>query len=63
MGQKEVLNTDEAAAFLGISPYDLRSYARRGLIPGRKLGKRWRFHKAHLVEWLKGTPKTEVGKA
>jgi excisionase family DNA binding protein len=54
MEHKEVMNTVEAASFLGINPYDLRRYARRGMIPARKLGKRWLFHKAHLVEWLKG---------
>jgi excisionase family DNA binding protein len=54
VAEKDVMNTEEAAAFLGISPYDLRRYARRGMIPARKLGKRWLFHKGHLVEWLKG---------
>ena len=54
MENKEVLNVKEAAAFLGLNPYDLRRYARLGLIPCRKLGKRWLFNKAHLVEWLKG---------
>lgn len=54
MSPEEVMNTKEAASFLGISPYDLRRYARRGMIPARKLGKRWLFHKRHLIEWLKG---------
>ncbi|MBW1987820.1 MAG: helix-turn-helix domain-containing protein [Deltaproteobacteria bacterium] len=63
MAPKEVMNTVEAAAFLGISPHDLRRYARRGMIPARKLGKRWLFHKPHLVEWLRGeTVKTDVPK-
>jgi len=54
MEDKEVLNVKEAAAFLGLNPHDLRRYARLGLIPCRKLGKRWFFHKPYLVEWLKG---------
>ena len=54
VSEKDVMKTKEAAAFLGISPYDLRRYARRGMLPARKLGKRWLFHKAHLIEWLKG---------
>jgi excisionase family DNA binding protein len=54
MEQKEVFSADEAATFLGLHPDDVRRYARKGLIPCRKLGKRWLFHKAHLVEWLKG---------
>ena len=56
MAEKDVMNTEEAAAFLGISPHDLRRYARRGMIPARKLGKRWLFHKGHLIDWLMGDP-------
>ena len=54
MEEKEVFDVKAAAAYLGINPDDLRRYARKGMIPCRKLGKRWLFHKAHLVEWLKG---------
>jgi excisionase family DNA binding protein len=57
MEMKEVFNVDEAAAYLGLNPDVLRRYARKGLIPCRKVGKRWRFHKTHLVEWLKGESK------
>jgi excisionase family DNA binding protein len=57
MEEKEVLDAKAAAVFLGLHPDDLRRYARKGLIPARKLGKRWLFHKAHLVEWLKGNQK------
>jgi excisionase family DNA binding protein len=54
MEDKEVFDVKTAAAYLGINPDDLRRYARMGLIPARKLGKRWLFHKAHLIEWLRG---------
>jgi excisionase family DNA binding protein len=59
MEDKEVFDVEAAAAFLGINPEDLRRYARKGKIPCRKLGKRWRFHKATLVEWLKGNQEKE----
>ena len=62
MEDKEVFDAEEAAAFLGINLDDLRRYARKGMIPCRKLGKRWRFHKAHLVEWLKGNQTGGEGK-
>jgi excisionase family DNA binding protein len=62
MEDKEVFDAEEAAAFLGINLDDLRRYARKGMIPCRKLGKRWRFHKAHLVEWLKGNQVGGEGK-
>jgi excisionase family DNA binding protein len=60
MEEKEVLSAAEAAAFLGLHPDDVRRYARKGMIPCRKVGKRWLFHKAHLVEWLKGNREEEA---
>lgn len=54
MEKKEVLSAEEAAQFLGLNPDDVRRYARKGMIPARKVGKRWLFHKAHLIEWLRG---------
>jgi len=49
---KDVLTVNDAAEFLGISPYTVRKQARQGLIPGRKVGKEWRFSRESLVEWL-----------
>lgn len=54
MEDREVLDVKAAAAYLNINPDDLRRYARKGMIPCRKLGKKWLFHKSHLIEWLKG---------
>jgi len=39
MPDKEVLNTEEAAAFLGISTFTVRRYAQRGTLRARKAGK------------------------
>jgi excisionase family DNA binding protein len=50
---KEVLNADEAAEFLGFNPYTVREKARLGEIPGRKIGREWRFSREALLEWLK----------
>lgn len=47
---KEVLNVEEAAEFLGFSPYTIREKARLGEIPGRKVGREWRFLRAALLE-------------
>lgn len=49
---KEVLNAEEAAEFLGFSLYTLREKARAGEIPGRKIGREWRFSRRLLLEWL-----------
>ena len=51
---KEVLNADEAAEFLGVNPYTIRQKARSGEMPGRKVGKEWRFSRQALLEWLAG---------
>jgi predicted ribosomally synthesized peptide with nif11-like leader len=50
---KEVLNSEEAAQLLGVKPFTIRTYARRGLIPGKKLGNEWRFVRDDLLDWLK----------
>ena len=54
MVDKEVMSTDEAAEFLGLKPFTVRKYAKKGLIPAKKLGKQWRFVKADLLAWLRG---------
>jgi excisionase family DNA binding protein len=50
--EKEVLTAEEAAEFLGFNPVTVRLKARSGEIPGRKIGKEWRFSKRVLLEWL-----------
>lgn len=40
----------QAAAILNVSPATARDYARRGLVPARKIGKHWRFLEADLYE-------------
>ena len=59
--EKDVLNSEEAAAFLGLSVFTVRDYARAGKIPGRKVGKEWRFSRPGLLKWLEA-PGKEVGK-
>ncbi len=62
MQDKEVLNSEEAAQFLGVSAFTIREYAKARIIPARKAGKRWFFYKPDLVGWLRGqdAPKGEV---
>ncbi len=54
MQYREVLNSEEAADLLGVKPFTIRTYARRGVIPGKKLGNEWRFVKNDLLAWLRG---------
>jgi len=42
----------ELAEYLKISKSTLYQMAQNGAIPASKIGKRWRFHKATIEEWL-----------
>jgi len=49
----ETLDLCEAAAFLKIGKETLRQLARKGIVPGAKIGKRWVFVKADLVTCMR----------
>ena len=53
----EVMSPDQAAHFLQIEPAIVIELAEAGKLPGRKLGKAWRFSRAALVAWLSGPEK------
>ena len=42
---------DQAAAYLNLEVECVRKAAARGEIPGKKIGKYWRFIPAHLCGW------------
>jgi hypothetical protein len=50
---QKVLNMEEAAQFLGVTPYLIWEYARRWIIRGKIVDKEWQFEKADLL-WLHG---------
>jgi excisionase family DNA binding protein len=60
-GWPQVLDVRECAAFLRISEQTVRSLARRGELPGRKIGKGWRFSQEALLEWLNTHKSTPAG--
>jgi excisionase family DNA binding protein len=49
---REVMDVRDAAAYLGISPDTLYDYAARAVLPGFKVGNRWRFRKVALDRWM-----------
>lgn len=51
---RPALNTDEAAALLGISTWLLLQEIKRGAIPHRRVGRRIVFSRQRLLEWLAG---------
>ena len=50
-----VMTLAEAAELLRIDPKKLAKLAASGEIPGRKLGREWRFSRTGLLNWLGNT--------
>lgn len=51
-----ILTIDELAAYLRLSKSSLYKLAQSGGLPGQKIGKRWRFHREAIDQWLKSHP-------
>lgn len=51
---KEILNIDEAALLLGVSTKTFAKVLREGEIPGRKIGREWKFARRALIDWVAG---------
>ena len=46
-----LLDSQAAAALLGIHPKTLQRLARRGVVPGHRIGDLWRFRASELDRW------------
>ncbi len=57
----EVLDVDGAAKVLGVSRWLVLRLARQGEIPGRKIGREWRFRLSNLLRWLGQDNSKETG--
>lgn len=58
--EKTVWGVEDVAAFLDVTPDTVRDQARRALLPGRKVGKEWRFSRQAVIAWLEGTDRDET---
>ena len=47
-----LLTTEEACTYLKISKYALYEYVKRKQIPAFKFGRRWKFSKSALENWV-----------
>ena len=47
------VDSEEGAKFLGIHPKTLQKMARKGEIPGYRIGTLWKFRISQLDEWLR----------
>jgi excisionase family DNA binding protein len=54
--REDVLTVDDVARLLELKPYTVKEYARRGILPGRKLGRNWRFLRPELELAIKDLP-------
>ncbi|GJM21047.1 MAG: hypothetical protein DHS20C15_09620 [Planctomycetota bacterium] len=52
MPNQEILNIDGAAAFLGVSVKTFSKVLREGDVPGRKVGREWKFSRQALIDWV-----------
>jgi len=48
----EVFTLEELAAYLKVSETTAYALVRSGELPGRKVGREWRFLKARVIGWL-----------
>ena len=53
MAEIEVLTSEEAATLLRVSRKTLYRLAQNGELPGTKVGRSWRFHRADLIDFLR----------
>jgi excisionase family DNA binding protein len=51
-GQTEVLTTAQLAELLQVDEETVRTLARRKELPGRKIGRDWRFSRQAALDWL-----------
>lgn len=54
--REDVLTVADVAALLDLKPYTVKEYARRGILPGRKLGRSWRFLRPELEDAVRRLP-------
>lgn len=50
----DVLTLEQLAELLQADAADLEAMAEAGELPGRRIGKMWRFSRAAVLEWLGG---------
>ncbi len=58
----EVLTLAEAAAYLRVSEGDVLRLVQEESLPGRMIGKEWRFLKSALQDWLRSPGKPDFWK-
>lgn len=50
--RREILNIDQAAELLGVSVKTFNKVLHSESIPGRKIGREWKFSRQALIDWI-----------
>jgi len=48
----EIMNVEQVSKALAISPNTVRTLLIRNIIPGKKVGCKWRVLRLELIEWM-----------
>jgi excisionase family DNA binding protein len=59
--ESDVLTVAEAARMLRVGEHTVRELAAQGQLPGRKLGRQWRFSRRALLDWLGSVERAPAG--
>lgn len=54
MENEKIMTVDEVASYLVVTPPTVYALAQSGKMPGRKIGRLWRFSKPAIVAWSGG---------
>jgi len=54
------MTIEQLCSYLQLSRSTLYKLAQDGKVPGQKVGKHWRFHRATIDNWLKGRSLGEI---
>jgi excisionase family DNA binding protein len=54
--EPDILTLQEAAEFLRVPPLTMQRQVKAGRVPGRRIGKEWRFSRTVLIEWMASGP-------
>jgi len=49
---KEILDVEGAATLLGVSARTIYNLARKSDIPATRVGRKWRFARQNLIDWV-----------
>lgn len=59
----QIMTTSEVAKYLKLHEITIINHAAKGIIPGIKIGSRWRFYKQAIDKWISGGQKKATQKS